>query len=69
MKGITVKQREILDMIQAGIDKNGYPPTIKEMADALGLGKEAVHARCILLRNKGALEWEEAKARTFRVTV
>lgn len=40
-KGISPKQQLILDMITSYIDENAYPPSMQEIADAVGLASLA----------------------------
>ena len=40
-KGISAKQQLILDMITSYIDENAYPPSMQEIADAVGLASLA----------------------------
>ena len=37
MKGLTSRQREILDFITCSIQDNGYPPTIREIGRHMGI--------------------------------
>lgn len=36
-KSLTTRQRQILESIQDSIEKHGYPPTMREMGEAVGL--------------------------------
>ena len=35
--GLTERQRTILDVIRASVTSRGYPPSIREIGDAVGL--------------------------------
>jgi repressor LexA len=37
MKGLTPRQRQILDYITESIMTRGYPPTIREIGDEMGI--------------------------------
>ena len=43
--GLTLRQRLILETIRDTVDDRGYPPSIREMADAVGLAQAAVIRR------------------------
>ena len=38
-EGLTLRQRLILETIQGAVAERGYPPTIREMGEAVGLAK------------------------------
>lgn len=55
------RQRVILDFISQFIQKNGYAPTLREIADGVGLSSLAtVHEHIQKLINKGILKKDEA---------
>jgi repressor LexA len=39
--GLTRRQRHILAMIKATVDSRGYPPSIREVGDAVGLASSS----------------------------
>lgn len=53
---ITDKQREILELIIEGVQKNGYQPSRAELAMATGTTRHAVTTKINHLVNKGYLE-------------
>lgn len=68
MAKLTDKDFEILDFIYKQIKKNGYPPTVREIGEAVNLNSPAtVHARLSKLEAAGKIEKKNAKNRTMRV--
>ena len=54
MKKITEKQKQILNIIARGVKERGYPPTMQELADELGIkSKNAIFKHLSALQNKG----------------
>lgn len=54
MKRITEQQSEILNVIVESVKTRGYPPTIKEIAEALGIGStSSVFYQLRALQKKG----------------
>ena len=41
MENLTERQNEVLDVIKKYIADNGYPPTVREIGDILGLSSPA----------------------------
>ena len=53
-QGLTRKQKEILDFIRIRIKEQGYPPTVREIGEALGLSSSStVHSHIAALETKG----------------
>lgn len=58
----------ILDFIAAHVEKHGYPPTVREIGEAVGLASPAtVHAHLTRLSNDGRLFRDPTKPRAIRV--
>lgn len=69
MRPISQKQRQILTYIQACTARQGYPPSVREIAAAVGLrSPSSVHAHLKHLRELGYLEQEDGKTRTIKLT-
>lgn len=65
----TERQRAVLRLIEAGRRENGYPPTIRELADQLKVtSTQAVACHLGSLKRKGFVDWAEGKGRTLSVT-
>ena len=62
------KEKAILKFIENQIDKNGYPPSVREIGKAVGLKSTAtVHGYLAKLVNKGYIKKEDQKGRTLRL--
>jgi repressor LexA len=35
--GLTVRQRRVLEVIRNSVDRRGYPPSLREIGEAVGL--------------------------------
>ena len=69
-KKITKKQAEVLNFIKKHIVKNGFPPSVREIGQALGLNSPAtVHAHLKKLEEAGCIRKESQKFRTIEVLV
>ena len=63
---LTKRQQEILDVVQAHVSRHGYPPTVREIGDAVGLtSSSTVHAHLQALEARGALRRDPAKPRAI----
>jgi repressor LexA len=61
--GITAPQSRTLNEIQAFAAQHGYPPTIKELAEILGISHASAHEQIGQLIRKGYLRHEPGKSR------
>ncbi|MCL2840135.1 MAG: transcriptional repressor LexA [Defluviitaleaceae bacterium] len=65
---LTAKQQLILDFLKAEIRQNGYPPTVREICDAVGLSSTStVHAHLETLERKGFIRRSPAKNRSTEI--
>jgi repressor LexA len=63
------RKRKIMDVIAASIRANGYPPSVREIAKAVGLAStSAVHHHLQILQDEGYLDRGEAQSRAIRLT-
>jgi len=68
VKNLTAKQQMILDFLKAEIRQNGYPPTVREICDAVGLSSTStVHAHLETLERKGFIRRSPAKNRSTEI--
>jgi repressor LexA len=68
MDEITPRQQRILDFIRTTVRERGYPPTVREIGEAVGLtSSSSVHAQLENLRRKGRLRKDPAKPRAIEV--
>lgn len=67
MEGLTRRQGEVLDHIMRYISERGYPPTVQELADVMGLqSKNAIAKHLQALIQKGYIA-HDSTARGIRV--
>lgn len=53
---LTERQQKILDCVHKSVESRGYPPTLREIADAVGLrSSSAVAYQLKILEEKGHL--------------
>lgn len=67
----TIKTEElvaVLDVIQEGKTRHGFPPTLREMADMLSLSMSAVRVRLGHLNRLDFIKWQPGASRTITVT-
>lgn len=70
MKKLTNRQKEILQFIKLYIVANGYPPTVREIAKAVGVSSPAtIHAHLTNLENKGVIKKETTRNRAIELLV
>lgn len=67
-KQITDRQRQILDLILETVNRRGYPPSVREIGDAVGLSSPStVHSHLSSLVNQGYLRRDPTKPRAIEV--
>jgi repressor LexA len=65
---LTERQRAILAMIHAHVDAHGYPPSVREIGDEVGLkSTSSVHAQLETLEVKGYLRRDPTKPRALEL--
>ncbi len=65
---LTGKRREILDFIAAQVRERGYPPSVREIGEAVGLtSSSTVHAHLTTLQRQGYLRRDPTKPRAIEV--
>ncbi|MFI4912925.1 MAG: transcriptional repressor LexA [Sedimentisphaeraceae bacterium JB056] len=64
---ITKPQKQALIEICRFIDENGYPPTIKELADNFNIAAPSMKDRLTHLINKGYISMKANKGRSIKV--
>src|SRR5437660_9399712 len=65
---LTGKRREILDFISAQLRQRGYPPSVREIGEAVGLtSSSTVHAHLTTLQKQGFLRRDPTKPRAIEV--
>jgi repressor LexA len=65
---LTSKQKLILDFLKAQIRRKGYPPTVREICEAVGLSSTStVHAHLETLERKGFIRRSPTKNRSTEI--
>src|SRR6266704_1222705 len=65
---LTARQRQVLEFIDAEVRQRGYPPSVREIGDAVGLSSPStVHAHLAALQDKGYLRRDPSKPRAIEV--
>ena len=65
---ITEKQQEILDYIKQEILNKGYPPTVRELCDAVNLkSTSSIHSHLETLEKNGYIRRDPSKPRTIEI--
>jgi repressor LexA len=68
MNETTPRQQRILEFIRTTVRERGYPPTVREIGEAVGLtSSSSVHAQLENLRRKGLLRKDPSKPRAIEV--
>src|SRR6266542_6531982 len=66
MEDVTPRQRRIIEFIQQTVRDRGYPPTVREIGEAVGLtSSSSVHAQLANLERKGLLHKDPTKPRAI----
>jgi len=66
---LTGRQQEIWDFLVDYVDRHGYPPTVREIGDAVGLASPStVHAHLANLERAGLLRRDPTKPRALELT-
>ena len=65
---LTQRQREIYDFVTGYVDRHGYPPTVREIGEAVGLASPStVHAHLANLERAGYLRRDPTKPRALEL--
>lgn len=66
IRGLTPRQRRILRFIERTVRERGYPPTVREIGEAVGLtSSSSVHAQLANLQRRGLLRKDPTKPRAM----
>ena len=66
---VSDRQRAILEFLQEYVDQHGYPPTVREIGEAVGLrSPSTVHAHLAHLERAGLLRRDPTKPRAIELT-
>lgn len=65
---LTDRQREILELIRRTVADRGYPPSVREIGDAVGLSSPStVHSHLSTLAEEGYIRRDPSKPRAIEV--
>lgn len=65
---LSARQLEILEIIKKGITLKGYPPSVREIGEAVGLSSSStVHNHLNILEEKGYIRRDPTKPRAIEV--
>jgi len=65
---LTPRQRQVLEFIDREVRHRGYPPSVREIGEAVGLSSSStVHAHLAALQDKGYLTRDPTKPRALEV--
>lgn len=68
MQGLTKRQAQTLDYIRQSIEERGYPPTLREIGEFMGIrSTNGVNDHLRALERKGYLSREDMKSRALRL--
>ncbi len=66
--GLTPRQRRVLDEIRSSVERRGYPPSMREIGEAVGLtSSSSVSHQLATLERKGFLRRDPNRPRAIEV--
>ena len=66
--GLTPRQRKVLEVIRDSVERRGYPPTVREIGEAVGLtSTSSVSHQLAMLQKKGFLRRDPSRPRAVDV--
>lgn len=68
LSSLPARQKDVVQQIISLTEEHGYPPTLAELATALGLrNRMTVHQHVAALKKKGLVHWEPGLNRSLKV--
>lgn len=68
MSKLTPRQQSILEYIQKEVEEKGYPPSVREIGEAVGLASSStVHGHLARLEKKGYIRRDPTKPRAIEI--
>ena len=65
---LTARQQQVLEFIYVEVRRRGYPPSVREIGEAVGLSSSStVHAHLGALQDKGYLRRDPTKPRAIEI--
>ena len=66
--GLTPRQRKVLEVIRDSVERRGYPPTVREIGEAVGLtSTSSVSHQLAMLQKKGFLRRDPSRPRAVDI--
>lgn len=66
--GLTDRQRQILEYIKSEVHRRGYPPSVRDIGEAVGLSSSStVHSHLAALEDKGLIRRDPSKPRALEI--
>ena len=70
VKGLTPRQKTVLEMIQRSVSTNGYPPTMREIGDTVGLASlSSVTHQLMQLEKLGYIRRDPKRPRAMEILI
>jgi repressor LexA len=67
---LTTRQRQVLEFVDSEVRSRGYPPSVREIGEAVGLSSPStVHAHLAALQDKGYLKRDPTKPRALEISL
>jgi repressor LexA len=68
VEGLTDRQRQTLEYIASTVSERGYPPSVREIGEAMGLASSStVHSHMQALQRKGFIKIDPTKPRAIEI--
>ncbi len=68
--GLTPRQRRVLEVIRSSVERRGYPPSVREIGEAVGLtSSSSVSHQLTTLERKGFLRRDPKRPRAIEVVL
>jgi repressor LexA len=68
MKKLSKRQQDILEFIKREVQQKGYPPSVREIGEAVGLASSStVHGHLARLESKGLIRRDPTKPRAIEI--
>lgn len=64
---LSLRQRRVLAVIRNYVTLHGFPPSVREIGEAVGLGTSAAHYQLRQLAEKGYIRRDPARARALQI--
>ncbi|HFK1726923.1 winged helix-turn-helix transcriptional regulator [Bacillus cereus] len=65
---LTTRQSQILNYLQQRIQEYGYPPSIREIGEGIGISSPStIHSHLLKLEEKGFIQRDQSKPRAIKI--